>query len=217
MRKPRVDGQATKKQLLISAGEVFAVKGFQNATLAEICANANANIAAANYYFGNKETLYVKSWRFAFEQSLKAHPPDGNVPPNASKEERLHGRILAIMRRIIDPGNHDLDIIFKEMVNPTGLLDDVIHHALEPTLSGLTTIIRELLGPQATEQQVQLCLLSIRSQCFGPLMRARRRKLNSSKALPGDLHEVLKNVEILAAHVTGFSLAGIRAVRDESD
>lgn len=215
MRKLRIDGQETRRQLLISAGEVFAARGFRSATIAEICRKADANTAAANYHFGNKEMLYVESWRFAFEQSLRAYPPDGGVPEDVPVEERLRGRILAIMRRIVDPQSHELDIVYKEMANPTGLLADVIQHALEPIFHGFTLIIRELLGPEATEQQVLLCLMSIRAQCFGPLMRERRRKLDAPGLPLPTSDPVMGDVETLADHVTRFSLAGIRAVREQ--
>jgi AcrR family transcriptional regulator len=215
MRKLRTDGQETRRQLLISASEVFAVRGFRGATIAEICCKAKANTAAANYHFGNKETLYVESWRFAFEQSLRNYPPDGGVPADSPVEERLRGRILAIMRRIVDPRSHGLDIVYKETANPTGLLAGVIEQALEPIFRGFTLIIRELLGAGATEQQVLLCLMSIRAQCFGPLMRERQRKLNPSGLLPATQDPVMEDVETLADHVTQFSLAGIRAVKQQ--
>jgi AcrR family transcriptional regulator len=213
MRKARIDGQETRRQLLLAAGEVFAVRGFRGATIAEICRKAGANAAAANYHFGSKEALYVESWRFAFRRSVRAYPPDGGVPDHAPVEERLRGRILAIMRRILDPGSHELDIVYKEMANPTGLLADVIQEALEPIAQGLAVIIDELLGPEAGQQDAKLCLMSIRAQCFGPLMRERRRKLASARALLQDQDPVMEEVETLADHVVRFSLAGIRAVR----
>lgn len=213
MRKPRIDGQETRRQLLISAGEVFAVRGFRGATIAEICRKANANTAAANYHFGNKEALYIACWRFAFEKSLRTYPPDGGVPENAPLEERLRGRILAFMRRIVDPRSHELDIVYKETANPTGLLTGVIQEVLEPIFRGFTSIISELLGPGATEQQIRLCLMSIRAQCFGPLMRQRRRKLDPSRTMPSIQDPAMEDVDTLADHVTLFSLAGIRSVR----
>jgi AcrR family transcriptional regulator len=213
MRKQRIDGQTTRRQLLISASEVFAAKGFQNATIAEICRRAKANIAAANYHFGNKETLYKESWRFAFERSLRTYPPDGGVSEDSPVEERLRGRVLSIMRRIIDPQSHELDIVYKETANPTGLLADIIPQAIEPIFNGLALIIRELLGPEASERCVQLCMMSIRAQCFGPLMRQRRRK-TASHGSPSISEPVMEDVEALAEHVTRFSLAGVRAVRD---
>ena len=46
---------AKKEKLLAAAGDVFIEKGFRDATVAEICARAEANISAVNYHFGSKE------------------------------------------------------------------------------------------------------------------------------------------------------------------
>src|SRR5581483_5080148 len=57
----------TQKRLLQAAGQVFAEKGYEAATVREICRRAKvANIAAVNYYFGDKEKLYVTAVREAF-------------------------------------------------------------------------------------------------------------------------------------------------------
>ena len=168
MRKQRIDGQETRRKLLTAACEVFAKKGFRDATIAEICRQAKTNVASANYHFGGKEALYVESWRFAFEKSLQNYPPDGGVAPDSPVEDRLRGRILSVMRRIIDPQSHELDIFYKEMANPTGLLAGTIQQSIEPVFRGFAAIVRELLGQQTGEQKVRLCLMSIRAQCFGP-------------------------------------------------
>lgn len=213
MRKQRSDGHETRQHLLTAASEVFGTKGFWEATVAEICKKANANAAAASYHFGGKEALYVESWRYAFKKSLKAYPPEGGVPGDAPIEERLRGRILAIMRRIIDPESHDFDIVHKEMANPTGLLAGVIQESVDPILKGFTSIIRELLGEEATEEQVQLCRMSIKAQCFGPLLWERRLKMGSSVQQLSTSETIPQDVETLADHVTRFSLAGIRETR----
>jgi len=217
LRKPRADGEETKRNLLLSASEVFAMRGFRGATIAEICRKAGANTAAVNYHFGSKEAIYVACWRFAFEQSLLKYPPDGGMPQDAAPEVRLRARILAIMRRIVDPGSHELDIVYKETASPTGLLTHAIQEVLEPVFLGLNLTIRELLGAEATEEQVRLCLMSIRAQCFGPWMRQRRRRLHPARPLPSIQDPVMDNVEALADHVTRFSLAGIRAVQDQAE
>ncbi len=214
MRKQRRDGQETRRHLLDAACKIFASKGFREATIAEICEKANANQAAANYYFGSKEAFYVESWRYAFEKSLKAYPLDGGVSPDAPVEERFRGRILAIMRRITDPGSHDFDIVHKEMANPTGLLAGIQEESMAQNFRDFTPIVREFLGEGATEQDIRLCQMSIRAQCFGPLLRERRRKMSlQGPKLPG-LEPILDEVEILADHVTRFSLAGIQEVRN---
>jgi len=212
VRKQRSDGQETRRNLLAAAGEIFASKGFRGATIAEICKQAGANTAAISYHFGSKEALYVESWRYAFNQSLTTYPLDGGIPPEAPAEKRLRGRILAIMRRIIDPKSHEFDFFHKEMASPTGLLSKAIPESVEPIFTGLALVVGELLGKKPQEQEVQFCAMSIRAQCFGPLLHARRRK-TAHGLPPSGLEPLLDDVEQLADHVTRFSLAGIRALR----
>ncbi|MEN6575004.1 MAG: CerR family C-terminal domain-containing protein [Phycisphaerales bacterium] len=214
-RKQRRDAQETRERLLAAAVEVFAQKGFWETTHAEICEKAKANIAAVNYHFGSKENLYVEAWKHAFEESIQAHPPDGGVPANAPVAERLHGHVLALMHRTADPGNHEIEIMHREMANPTGLLGDAIRRVLEPMRQATVSLVRELLGDGVGEQQVQFCEMSLISQCFGPMLRMRRDRKAFGPPHPGG-PPVHFTVEELADHVVRFSLAGIRGVREES-
>ena len=213
MRKQRSDGQETRQNLLAAAGEIFARKGFREATTAEICRQAAANVAAISYHFGSKEALYVESWRYAFTQSLTTYPLDGEISAEAPAEERLRGRILAIMRRIIDPQSHEFDIIHKEMASPTGLLTKAIQESVEPIFQGLALLVGELLSKEPSAHEVLLCTMSIRAQCFGPLLHARHCKIVPGLPSTG-LESLLDDVEQLADHVTRFSMAGIRALGD---
>lgn len=212
MKKHRIDGQETREHLLTAAGKCFAKKGFWETTNADICKEANINTAAVNYHFSSKDNLYIEAWRYSFERSMNTYPPDGGVAPEASTEEKLQGRILAIMQRIGDPDNYETEIIHKEMANPTGLLTDTIHKVIKPIDDGMKAIIRELLGSAANEQDIQFCLMSIMSQCFGPMLRLRRARAGfDPSGLPFEF-----DVEALAEHVTEFSLAGIRTIRDKA-
>ena len=50
-----------RQRLLETAGQIFAEKGFDGATVREICRRAGVNIAAVNYYFRDKERLYIEA------------------------------------------------------------------------------------------------------------------------------------------------------------
>jgi AcrR family transcriptional regulator len=213
MKKQRSDGVETRQRLLRAAAKIFAARGFWEATIAEICGEAKANTAAVNYHFGSKEALYVESWRYAFEKSLKAYPPDGGVAWDAPAEERLQVRILSIMRRITDPESHSFDIVHKEMANPTGLLSEAMQESIEPLFRDFASIVRELLGEHATARHVRLCHMSIMAQCFGPLLRERRRRISPKAPRPRGFEPALEDVDTFADHVTRFSLAGIHEVR----
>lgn len=212
VKKPDRDKQI---RLLKSACEVFAEKGYREATLSEICERAGANIAAANYYFRDKATLYVEAWRQSFQRSLEIYPVDGNVPPGASPEDRLRGRIQSILQRIADPQSYEFDIMYKELVNQTGLLADVMQESIEPIRCGLFVLMRELLGEKASDLQVQLCQMSIRAQCFDLIIREQRRKTSrEGKNFTGPPF-LNVDVAMLADHILRFSLAGIREIRRE--
>jgi AcrR family transcriptional regulator len=212
-RKQRKDAQQTRQRLLTAAARIFAEKGFWETTHAEICEKAGANTAAVNYHFGSKENLYVEAWKHSFEESIRAHPPDGGVAPDAPVHERLHGRILAFMHRIADPDNHEVEIMHKEMANPTGLLSETIRQIMEPMRRDTRDIVREMLGDGANEQQGRFCEMSIISQCFGPMLHLRRFKKASGAPAPNS-PPIDFAVEELADHITQFSLAGIRGIRE---
>ena len=171
MSPGRKDGGGTKEHLLEAACEVFAAKGYGDATVADICEKAGANIAAVNYHFGGKEALYAEAWHLSFHRSLEAHPPDGGVPPDAPAEDRLRGRVLSTVARMVDPDSHEFEIVQKEHANPTGLLAEVMRESIQPTRLSMREIVRELLGEEASDGQVQLCQMSIMAQCLHIMMQ----------------------------------------------
>ena len=109
-----VASKSTKEQLLRSALEVFALKGYGVATVSEICESAQANIAAVNYHFGNKETLFQAALQRAFEIADDAYPIRA-VAANTAPEDRLRTFMSAMIRRCFDPG-------------PAGQFDRIMSH-----------------------------------------------------------------------------------------
>jgi len=208
----------TRGRVLESACEVFAEKGYRDATIADICERAKANIASVNYHFGDKESLYAAAWHDAFRASLATYPPDGGVPDDAPPAQRLRARILAILSRIADPHCREFAVVAREMGDPTGLLEEAIREAIDPLREAMSGIVRELLGPAADQARVGLCLTSIIGQCFHWLFTQwHLRHLPDSGRFGGIPHVGPDNVEQLADHITQFSLAGIRAMREQAE
>jgi AcrR family transcriptional regulator len=214
VKKQRTDGQETRQKLLVAAGEVFAEKGFWEAKNADICEKAGVNMAAVNYHFSSKEDLYIQAWKYSFEKSIQKHPPDGLVAPDASVQERLRGRILSFMRRIVDPQTYEIDIIHKEMACPTGLLTEAIETSVEPIRRDLESLIKEMLGEGASEQQFRFCNMNISALCFGPLLHIRHSKKMADAPRPNNFAAEL-DVEKFADHTTDFIMNGIYGIRRE--
>ncbi|MBN1868532.1 CerR family C-terminal domain-containing protein [Candidatus Sumerlaeota bacterium] len=211
--RTRRDGVETRRQILEAASLAFSRKGFGKTTIAEICRLAGTNIASVNYHFGDKETLYVEAWREAFRRSHEKYPVNGGVPDGAPARERLRGWVVSLLGRIADPACHDFEIVHKEMANPTGLLVEPIRAAIDPMRKDLSNILHDLLGKRSSPENIQLCEMSIRSQCMNPLVFGLRHKGGiANRAMPEPPPFDI-DVETIADHVIRFSLEGLRGVR----
>ncbi len=200
----RKDGQKTRLQLLETACDVFGEKGFRDAKVADICRRAGANVAAVNYYFGSKDEIYKAAWRLAFERDVPQDPPPpADIPP----EERLRMKIHTLIQKFCQPGAGRCftRMYLMELANPTGLIDESWRELIEPRRRNLLEVIRDLIGPDAPEEAVLFCELSVINQCRAFLMLGVNdlTHLVRQQATP---ELVLK----LADHITRFSLAGIR-------
>lgn len=213
MKTDRADGSRTRKRVLEAASEVFADVGFHDATVADICERAGANVAAVSYHFGGKAELYALVWRQAFEEGLRAYPPDGGLPPDAPPEDRLRARIHALLARIFDDGRTGRfsRLLAAEMARPTETLARVRREVIGKQVREMTALLREILGPDLPDDRLALCRMSLIHQCLGMGWRPIHRKV-----FLGRDHLDAAEVEVLADHVATFSLAGMRAVRNRS-
>jgi AcrR family transcriptional regulator len=199
----RKDGEETRKRILSAAFQVFGERGYRDATHAAICQRAGVNTAAINYHFGSKRGLYEATWAYATARADALYPLDGGVTSDASGEERLAGLVRAMLQRRADEEQlgHLQSIRMMELVNPTGLLDDAIADWHETSRRHFLAAIRDLLGPGATETDLDLCEMSVMSQCIMAFKRKRAWTSGSDK------------VDVLTSHIVGFCLAGMAAVR----
>jgi TetR/AcrR family transcriptional regulator, regulator of cefoperazone and chloramphenicol sensitivity len=209
MKLQREDSARTQGRLVAAASEVFAEKDYGAATIAEICERAGTNVASVNYHFGDKETLYREAWRDAFRKGVQTHPVDGGVSDTASPEERLYGLIKALLLRITDENDREFFIVYRELANPTGLLDEVMQTEVLPLHQRMEKVVDELLDRASSPERVQLCTVSIFNQCISPII-ARNSDRSGSRAAKSPRLDIAAFID----HVVQFSLGGIRAIRD---
>ena len=199
----------TRLRLLEAAGEVFAEQGFHRATIRDICSRADANIAAVNYHFGDKERLYV-----AVIQHWLGEAACGNIRRTAGCRPmpRPQGGFYAFVRswlfRMLGEGMPAWHgkLMAREMSEPTAAFDVLLSETVRPMSQRLTAIVRELLRPNVDEQTVQDCAMSVAGQCC-----FRRHAHEMIRRLYPDQHYTSERIEQLARHVTDFSLAAIEA------
>jgi AcrR family transcriptional regulator len=199
----------TEQRILDAAGEVFAEFGYRTATVRQICEKAGANIAAVNYYFGDKEGLYLAVLRSVPDAQMEKYSPQSGLSRNATPEQQLRSYIEALVQRVFDagrPGWH-AKLLAREMAEPTRALNTLLKEVALPLHRELTVIVRSLLGSSASAETVRLAALSILGQCvYYHHARAVLKHLYPEQGYgPEDIVRI-------ANHITEFSLAALREV-----
>jgi AcrR family transcriptional regulator len=193
----------TRTRLLEAAGEVFAEKGFQAATVREICSRAGANLAAINYYFGDKLRLYVAVVGYAHGDEANRPLPD--FPPGTPPEVKLRKFVeqsLATPRDREGPAwRHKL--MMRELAEPTDACMALVDAYIRPKARVLDVIVAELL-PEMGESDRQLVAFSVVGQCL-----FHRVHCPIASLLIGEENYRALDVARLADHITRFSLAAL--------
>jgi AcrR family transcriptional regulator len=195
-----VTSDDTRAKLLNAAGALFADKGFESVTVRQICAQANANVAAVNYHFGDKRGLYneVVLSIVKFAQDASAGPYRGKA------EAQLREFVSRYLRGMLGEGRPAwvTRLMQREMMNPTPALKHIVESVVVPTEKRLREIIAAILRKDPGDECVRLCAHSVIGQC-----------LHYKHACPvfvhlwPDLWADPKRVDILVDHIATFSLA----------
>jgi len=195
----------TRERLLSAAGEVFAEKGFTSATVRDICRQAGANIAAVNYHFGDKESLYVAAVQQA--HCARGEQADPNWPPDMPAELKLLEFIRQMMTDMIDRDRPTWEtaLVMREMAQPTRACEELVKSFIGPKFAILHEILTELLPPGVSQREKHLHAFSIVGQCL--LYRFHRPV---GRLLLGDSEfDAFFDVDLLTQHITNFSLAAM--------
>jgi AcrR family transcriptional regulator len=193
--------------ILEAAGEVFAEHGYSKATIRDICKRSSVNLAAINYYFGDKERLYLAVLKYYRELSIKKYPITFDINETDTPEEKLSNFIHTFIYRFLEEGKTALfgKLLAREFTESTGALDVLVEDFIKPTFIKLSSIVREIVGNKSPDKKVELCAMSIIGQCL--YFRNARPIVFRLRLKEGYTNEDIKEI---AEHIINFSLKGLR-------
>ncbi len=215
MRKPantvelKIDSgrDQPRQKLLTAARQVFAEVGFRAATVREICARAEQNVAAVNYHFGDKFGLYAETLKH--ETVFNEEMADRELGALAPKEA-LRTFIVRVFRSFgsADRPAFYTQVMMHELAAPSEGLSAVLDQVIRPRVQVLEKIVGLLIELPPAHPKTRLCVLSITGQ-IAHYVNSRALissiwpewKLNSE-----DLNEV-------ANHIADYSLAALQTVK----
>jgi AcrR family transcriptional regulator len=199
------DLDTTRRRIVEAAGEIFSEKGYGAATVREICQQAGANLAAVNYYFGDKQRLYIEAVKEAHRwRTQKAALPDwaANIPPAI----KLAGFIRTFILRIRSaPGNTwHTRLVMRELTRPDTACAEMVEESIRPQFEILISILRELMPEGTNDEKLHLTAFSVVGQCvFYHLADPVIRRL-----VTNDEYTTF-DVDKLSNHITQFALAAL--------
>lgn len=193
-----------RERLLEAAGEIFAEKGFKGTTVREIIDRAGVNIAAVNYYFRDKERLYIESVKHA----ACSEPEDMRLdwPADTPPAVKLRDFIRLHLLKFLDPSRSPwlARLIMRELTQPSAACAELVREYIEPRSKVLLGILRELLPPGTPQRKVFMTAFSVVGQCHfycshKPIIRL----------LIGEDEYQRLDVAVLAEHIAQFTLRAL--------
>ncbi|TAN56737.1 MAG: TetR/AcrR family transcriptional regulator [Rhodospirillales bacterium] len=200
-------GLQTRDRILEAAHRIFAQKGFRAATVFDIVSAAGTNQASINYHFGSKEKLYREVLRYSFRRMVNLE----NMAPGSGKgspKEKLRALVRSMLGALVldvnwHQANHRL--LMWETLMPSGGFEDLVAGEMLPHFKMVMSIVRDLLGPNETEEAIALKSMWLVGACgffahTPPVVDAHFPK--------GKLRS-LEELDALADFLTDLSLNGL--------
>lgn len=139
----------TRERLLHAGIKIFAQKGYRQATVRQICKQAeSSNINSINYYFGSKEELYKEILDKIFSHYDKFDQQDWE---KKSPQEQLRAMITNFCNMLYKDNAFTSDItsiFITEMTRPSPFLEDLVDTYNQPRVKILSVRGQPKIWPE---------------------------------------------------------------------
>ena len=156
----------TRAAILDAAKKIFAAKGFDAATVRDICTEAGANIALVSRYFGSKRELYAEVCRSLFD-GLAA--PLARLDAGISTAEDWRNNLREWIRHALrltsvtrSPSKEIAGVFRQEMFNPSPMRKYFHDTFMMPIFNCLKRLIE--MGGSRSETETLALMTRIWSQ-----------------------------------------------------
>ena len=198
----------TRDRLLHASEQLFASRGFKDVTVRDIARAARANVAAVNYHFGDKQGLYREVLQVAIDAIRETNEAGRRAAEGQPPAEQLRRYLSVFLRRVLNPEYETVHrLIQREIDHPTPAMDALVEQAARPRLEFLGAVVAELMACDPADPRVLRCVGSILAQTIIWV-----RKNPIAERLGFVFKPTPDNIDMVARHITDFSVAGIRAI-----
>jgi AcrR family transcriptional regulator len=211
--RPGVDeAHETRERLLDSAEELFARQGFDGTTIRDLITLAGCkNIAAVNYYFGDKKELYDELFRVRLRETRESRLEAIEAAMEKRNKPTLEKLLGAYAEDFLKPFNDPkrsqrfMQLFFRELAERRLPKNMFLNEMARPTIEALEDAISAVC-PKIGKRDILMSILSITGQLVH-IMQVR-------VLFEGTRGHSIASIDINEAveHIVKFSAAGMRAL-----
>lgn len=204
-RPPRQDGEATRRRILLSAGQLFAERGYADTTSKAICEQAQCNMAAVNYHFGSREHLYRALLQEMHKHLISYDQLEQLMRSDQDCRDKLAMLIDALTLNVASGQRWQARLWARELLAPSAFLAELIDQEAMPKVRLVMELLGEITGIPAQSPALLRCLFSV----MAPYLTLQV----ISREIPTPLTDLFDQpTEELARHLKLFAQAGLEAV-----
>jgi AcrR family transcriptional regulator len=199
------DDTAPRQRLLDAALVEFGEHGYDAVSIRDICKRAGTNVASVNYYFRDKESLYIDTAKFAHFCSNQPLPvwPDDMLP-----RERLVRFIRGMVTQMHAPTSRAaMKFMMREMAQPGKACQVIVDEFIRPMAFGLRSILAALL-PDLPPERLLMTTFSV----IGQILFYRLNRPVAELIFGKENVDAL-TLEMVVEHVTAFTLRALEQVQ----
>lgn len=204
------DTDGAKSQIMISATQLFAHKGYQKTTIRAISKRSGCNVSSFNYHFHSKELLYEKVFKSQIHSivnsiitsNLSQHIPDCHPLEN---DLNTILKRLTSLPEISGHQNYFMDIFYQEMIDPHLPQNFLINKLIVPVKDYLGDLFRKNL-PNLEKESMDLCVFSFIGQLLHFI------NLNHLFVKSDNLLPIIQNSAKTLKHIAEFTSPQERSI-----
>lgn len=155
-----------RSRLIAAAGPIFAEKGFDGASIRDICAAADdANVASVGYYFGDKLGLYrdvIRAIRDSRERRFPI-PQREDLDPRITLFRLVHTMLSRMLAA--DSSGWESQLLMREMQQPTPVFESIVREFFEPLYHTLIDTLSRIVSEETQRHELEQLALSVAGQC----------------------------------------------------
>ncbi len=205
-RASRSDGAATRQHLLDVAGQVFAERGFADATSKEIAERAGTPMASVNYHFGSREALYEAALVEAHQQIVGLEQLTSVAEAAGDPQARLRAVLGQLVELATNGKRHwGFMLMLREVLSPSPAIPALVTKAVRPKAAFMLSLVADAMGLKPTDAGVQRAVMFIVLPCIAMMIAPKQIQ---TAVLPA----AGKDSVGLAGDYVGFAMAGLEAL-----